>query len=79
MREISYERAIALLQSTINYALNDHEIEFAKDELSDIGFTDEELCVLGYEEVFFEEEEEEVRLLKESLRNWMEERENRRK
>lgn len=76
MREISYERAIALLQSTINYALNDHEIEFAKDELNDIGFTDEELCVLGYEEVFFEEE---VRLLKESLRNWMEERENRRK
>ena len=76
MREISYERAIALLQSTINYALNDHEIEFAKDELSDIGFTDEELYVLGYEEVFFEEE---VRLLEESLRNWMEERENRRK
>ena len=76
MREISYERAIALLQSTINYALNDHEIEFAKDELSDIGFTDEELCVLGYEEVFVEEE---VRLLEESLRNWMEERENRRK
>ena len=76
MREISYERAIALLQSTINYALNDHEIEFAKDELSDIGFTDEELCVLGYEEVFFEEE---ARLLEESLRNWMEERENRRK
>lgn len=53
MREISYERAIALLQSTINYALNDHELEFAKDELSDIGFTDEELCVFGYEEVFF--------------------------
>ena len=77
MREISYERAIALLQSTITYALNDHEIAFAKDELSDIGFTDEELCVLGYEEVFFEEEE--VRLLKESLRNWMEERENKRK
>ena len=77
MREISYERAIALLQSTINYALNDHEIEFAKAELNDIGFTDEELCVLGYEEVFFEEEE--VRLLKESLRNWMEERENKRK
>ena len=76
MREISYERVIVLLQSTINYALNDHEIEFAKDELSDIGFTDEELCVLGYEEVFFEEK---VRLLEESLRNWMEERENKRK
>ena len=56
MREISYERAIALLQSTINYALNEHEIEFAKAELNDIGFTDEELCVFGYEEVFFEEE-----------------------
>ena len=76
MREISYERAIALLQSTINYALNDHEIEFAKAELNDIGFTAEALCVFGYEEVFFEEE---VRLLEESLRNWMEERANKRK
>ena len=45
MEENYYERAMALLQSTINYALNDHEIEFAKAELNDIGFTDEELCV----------------------------------
>lgn len=55
--DISYQRAIALLQSTINYALADNETDSVKDELNDIGFEDEELCVLGYKDVFFEEEE----------------------
>ena len=29
----------------------------AKDDLEFIGFTDEELCALGYKDIFFEEEE----------------------
>lgn len=54
--DISYQRAISLLQSTINYALVDNETDSVKDELNDIGFEDEELCVLGYKDIFFEEE-----------------------
>lgn len=55
--DISYQRAIELLQKTIYYALVDNETDSVKDELNDIGFEDEELCVLGYKDVFFEEEE----------------------
>ena len=57
MKNISYERAIALLQSTINYSLVDRETDIVKEELNDIGFSDEELCSLGYKDVFFDEEE----------------------
>jgi hypothetical protein len=55
--DLSYQRAISLLQSTINYALIFTETDSVKDELHDIGFEDEELCALGYEDVFFKEEE----------------------
>lgn len=56
MEKISYERAIALLQSTINYALIDNETDSVKEELNNIGFDDKELCAIGYEDIFFEEE-----------------------
>ena len=58
IEDLSYQRAISLLQSTINYALVDNETDSVKDELNNIGFEDNELCALGYEDVFFEEKEQ---------------------
>ena len=58
IEDLSYQRAISLLQSTINYALVDNETDSVKDELNNIGFEDDELCALGYEDVFFEEKEQ---------------------
>lgn len=51
--EISYDRAISLLQSVVEWNLVDRETEFARDDLSSIGFDDDELIELGYEDVFF--------------------------
>lgn len=51
--EISYDRAISLLQSVVEWNLIDRETDFAKDDLSSIGFDDDELIELGYEDVFF--------------------------
>ena len=51
--EISYDRAISLLRSVIEWNLVDRETDFARDDLSSIGFDDDELIELGYEEVFF--------------------------
>lgn len=57
MQNLSYVRAIELLINTIEYALTDRLVNEAKDDLEFIGFTDEELCALGYKDIFFEEEE----------------------
>lgn len=56
--EISYERAIGLLQSVIEYSLQDRETDIAREDLDYIGFNDDELSALGYEEVFFNDNEE---------------------
>lgn len=54
---ISYARAIALLISTINYSIQDRETDVAKEDLSYIGFEDNELRELGFEDIFFFEED----------------------
>ena len=54
--EIIYDRAISLLQNVIEWNLVDRETEFARDDLSSMGFDDDELINLGYEEVFFVDE-----------------------
>ena len=51
--EISYDRAISLLQNVVEWNLVDRETEFARDDLSSMGFDDDELIELGYEDVFF--------------------------
>lgn len=56
--DISYDRAIELLRSVVGYSLQDKETDIAKEDLDYIGFEDGELCTLGYEDVFFNYDEE---------------------
>ena len=55
--EVSYVRAIELLQNTVEYSLQDVETSIAKEDLEYIGFEDDELVFLGYEKVFFDEDD----------------------
>lgn len=55
--EISYERAIDLLKSTVGYCLQDRETDIAREDLDYIGFNDDELSALGYEVSFYDDEE----------------------
>ena len=55
--EISYTRAIDLLFNVVDYALQDMETDIAKEDLEYMGFEDDELCFLGYEEIFFPEDD----------------------
>lgn len=56
--DISYGRAIELLKSVVGYSLQDRETDIAREDLYYIGFEDGELCTLGYEDVFFNYDEE---------------------
>ena len=55
--EISHERAMDLLKSTVGYCLQDREIDVAREDLDYIGFDDDDLKALSFEEVFFDDEE----------------------
>lgn len=53
---LSYNRAIRLLRSVIDYNTEVMEIEDARKDLLGIGFEEEELIELGYQFLFEEEE-----------------------
>ena len=50
--EISYERAIELLRKVIDYKLGYMTVADVMYDLESIGFSDMELCELGFEDVF---------------------------
>lgn len=63
--ELTPERATELVKNFINFEISDFsELDYALEELHEIGLTDDELKILGYE-VFFEDEKEE-----ENDENW---------
>ena len=46
-----------LLKSTVGYCLQDRETDVAREDLDYIGFDDDDLKALSFEEVFFDDEE----------------------